>query len=784
MRLFNSSGKSNASRFSKRQFRANSWLARLETLEDRKMLTGATDDVSVLSDEFNDAGSIANWSEINEVEGWGAAGAQLNRWNVNTDQAGQMILQPHTGGWYEDWRGALVFKEITGDFVVTSRVQITDRDDVGGSDPDNIPDDGDYSLGGLMIRTPRNITNGLADWNAGSRIDDASNNGENYIFLSMGFTTGANNFSFEVKSTRNSSSNLQVTPLGQTINEVELKIARIGTSVITLYRLAGEQEWTVHRRYERDDMPETLQVGMVAYTDWNKLSDFPPTVHNGAVLAPGQVVDPTPWEAFNPDITAAYDYTRFSRPVVPAELSGVNLVTQATNQQLLSFLGDAPVVEPDAESVTDDAFVVSEDAGELVLDVLANDDVGLDALITGLDSTSTFGQVTIAADGRSLLYTPAADFVGEDSFEYSVTLANGDELNGVVTVTVQAVNDAPVLNDAVFVVAENSANGTPAGTVQAVDTDGDTLTYSIVGGNELGIFAIDPASGQISVVNNANLDREAVSVIHLIIQVADNGAGGGLQNTAEVTISVSDVNEFAPVVTSPGVFYRAENSISVGSVTATDADLPSQTLTYAITGGADAARFSMTSAGALSFQSPPDFEMPTDVGGNNVYDLIFTAYDGAGLATAQAIVVKVTNLVETPLLNVGGAAVTWVAGKAAVKVFPQLQVSNTVSLGGGKLTLNVDPSSYLDLVDVFNLPSFASIGVANSKSLSSGKLTIEVQLHQNVKASAIQDLLRKITFETKGLGVLLPTRNLCVSLTTATGLSTTVSQTIHVRSKR
>jgi hypothetical protein len=51
----------------------------------------------------------------------------------------------------------------------------------------------------------------------------------------------------------------------------------------------------------------------------------------------------------------------------------------------------------------------------------------------------------------------------------------------------------------------------------------------------------------------------------------------------------------------------AENTTAVMTVTATDADLPAQTLTYSIVGGADAAKFAINSStGALSFATAPE----------------------------------------------------------------------------------------------------------------------------------------------------------------------------------
>lgn len=53
------------------------------------------------------------------------------------------------------------------------------------------------------------------------------------------------------------------------------------------------------------------------------------------------------------------------------------------------------------------------------------------------------------------------------------------------------------------------------------------------------------------------------------------------------------------------------------TVTATDVDGPA--LTYSISGGADAGKFAINaSSGVLTFIVAPDYEAPTDVGGNNV----------------------------------------------------------------------------------------------------------------------------------------------------------------------
>ncbi len=120
-----------------------------------------------------------------------------------------------------------------------------------------------------------------------------------------------------------------------------------------------------------------------------------------------------------------------------------------------------------------------------------------------------------------------------------------------------------------------------------------------------------------------------------------------------MTISLSAVNDNTPTITSNGAgttaaINVAENTTAVTTVTATDADAPSQTLTYSIVGGADQALFTINSStGQLSFTSARNFETPTDAGANNVYDVVVRASDGT-LFDDQSIAVTITNTNEAP----------------------------------------------------------------------------------------------------------------------------------------
>lgn len=300
------------------------WFVLCAVLAGLGRLTPAAlaDDLAFLTDEFENSATLANWQRVHLVEQWNAD--QLETYDIDTTRPGRLVMMPYTCTWYQNWRGPLSFKTVTGDVVLTTSAHVTGRDGVS-------PPRSDFSLAGIMFRTPRNIT--PQTWTPG---------GENYVFFSLGHGTGGLGYQFEVKTTVNSNSTLilQPAPGGAAL----LQVARLGAYVIVLRRPAG-QPWQVHQRYHRPDFPATLQIGLVVYTDWTKTNIFTPFVHNSTVLhppLPDGVTDPNPNIPFAPDLIADFEYARFYRPTLPPELQGVDLTnaTLVPDAMLLSFLGE------------------------------------------------------------------------------------------------------------------------------------------------------------------------------------------------------------------------------------------------------------------------------------------------------------------------------------------------------------------------------------------------------------------------------------------------------------
>jgi glucose/arabinose dehydrogenase len=101
----------------------------------------------------------------------------------------------------------------------------------------------------------------------------------------------------------------------------------------------------------------------------------------------------------------------------------------------------------------------------------------------------------------------------------------------------------------------------------------------------------------------------------------------------------------APVFSSAAATSAAENSAGV-VYSAVAADPEGGAVTYFLSGGADQARFSITSTGAIGFISPPDFENPQDSNRDNVYEVTIRASDGTA-ASSLNLRVTVTDLTDS-----------------------------------------------------------------------------------------------------------------------------------------
>ncbi|MCP5056880.1 MAG: tandem-95 repeat protein, partial [bacterium] len=258
--------------------------------------------------------------------------------------------------------------------------------------------------------------------------------------------------------------------------------------------------------------------------------------------------------------------------------SNVASVTVTVNPQ-----NDAPTAANDSASVNEGASVT--------INLTGNDtdpDNALDLSSIVITSGPANGTLVDNGDGTLTYSHDGSETVG-DSFSYTIDDTSGATSNvASVTLTVNPVNDAPLINDQVMSVDENSAVGTNLGTVAATDPDlGDSLAYAVTGGNLGGAFAIDPATGELFVADSAPLDFETNPSIALTVEVEDLS---GERRSAIVTVNVLNVNEAVTVSGPAGLSMDLSESLVFSSVKGTaiaigDPDGPATPLEVTLSAG-------------------------------------------------------------------------------------------------------------------------------------------------------------------------------------------------------
>ena len=361
-------------------------------------------------------------------------------------------------------------------------------------------------------------------------------------------------------------------------------------------------------------------------------------------------------------------------------------VTQSTD---LAILNSAKIVELSEGGITknnplkrrqakgkDDELelneAVAESSEEIVQVAQAEAMTGTTAITEGAvaNGAAASGATTALGAGFADLSTGTA-MAGAIGVGVGVAGGGNTSVFNAPLITSDGGGTAAIIN-----VAENTATIT---TVTATDPDGTALIYSIVGGVDAARFTITRNTGAISFITAPDFenpaDAGANNIYNVVVQVTD-----GLNiDTQTIAINITNVNDTPPVITSNGRGVNAAiavgeaGSTAVTTVTATDADNINTTLRYSIN-GVDASWFSITPTGAINFKAVPNFEAPSDLGANNVYNITVQVSDGLNVDT-QAIAITVTNINDNPPVitsnitsNDGGlsAAITVGNGTTAV----------------------------------------------------------------------------------------------------------------------
>lgn len=276
-------------------------------------------------------------------------------------------------------------------------------------------------------------------------------------------------------------------------------------------------------------------------------------------------------------------------------------------------VNNAPTANDDSYSIAEDTTLTVPAPG-----VLDNDsDMDGDTLTAVLDSDVTNGDLTLSADG-SFTYTPDADFCGSDSFTYHANDGEADSNIATVTIDVTCSNDAPIANDDMFGVTEDTTDNPLAVLSNDSDADGDDLSIVSVTDPDNGTAVI---SGTV-VLYTPNPDFFGTDVFSYTI------SDGALTDTAMVTVTVGGINK-PPTAVDDSYSVDENSSDNLLNVLVNDSDADGNSLT--ITDISNPAHGTVVPSGSGILYTPdPDF-----VG---VDTFTYTISDGIATDTATVTI--------------------------------------------------------------------------------------------------------------------------------------------------
>jgi len=172
----------------------------------------------------------------------------------------------------------------------------------------------------------------------------------------------------------------------------------------------------------------------------------------GALTSPQQITVTFTGSASPADYQSALQAVSYqSASQAPTLVSATRNVTVVVNDgedtSLTALTTITVIPSNDVPIVTNDAFSVTEDTSLTIAPgALLSNDVDPDGDILNVVSVANSVNGAVTMVGGQIIFTPNTNFFGPASFEYTVDDGNGGTTVGLVNITVNPVNDAPVLD--------------------------------------------------------------------------------------------------------------------------------------------------------------------------------------------------------------------------------------------------------------------------------------------------------------------------------------------------
>ncbi|WP_079202870.1 retention module-containing protein [Pseudomonas sp. CC6-YY-74] len=417
-------------------------------------------------------------------------------------------------------------------------------------------------------------------------------------------------------------------------------------------------------------------------------------VSNGSVtLINGQLV-------FNP--TANYSGpVSFSYTVSDGVLTSTAMVSGTVDP-----INDAPVANDDSLTASEDTPVTFTAA-----QLTGNDTDPENSPLTINSVTSGTGGTAVLNSDGTVTFTPNANFNGTADFTYTVTDGELTSNVATATVTVGAINDAPVANDDSLTASEDTPVTFTAAQLTGNDTDPENspLTINSVTSGTGGTAVLN-SDGTVTFTPNANFNGAA----DFTYTVTD---GELTSNVATATVTVTPIND-APIAASSSISVAEESTgTSLGLTAPTDVDGDSLTITVSglptlgtvtkADGSAISNGDTLTSAEltGLLYNAPADY-----TSGDAVGSFSYSVNDGT-VTVSGTTTIGVTPINDAPI-----------AASSSISVAEE---STGTSLG---LTAPTDVDGDSLTITVSGLPTLGTVTKADGSAISNGDTLTSAEL--------------------------------------------------------
>jgi VCBS repeat-containing protein len=363
-----------------------------------------------------------------------------------------------------------------------------------------------------------------------------------------------------------------------------------------------------------------------------------PTAQQGTLSNSGSTRTFTPAADFNGSFDIIYTVTDRGDPdncgPVGPNCTATKTSTQGKVTVTVTAVNDNPTAQGDSYSTNEDTNLTVAAPG-----VLGNDsDVDGDSLKAILVAGPTHGTLTLNDDG-SFSYNPASNYNGSDSFTYKAKDPSGAESSTVtVSLTVTAVNDAPVAVDDTYSTDEDEALTINAPGVLGNDTDVENanLTATKIAG---------PSHGSVTLNNDGSLTYTPAANYHgpdsFTYKASDGSADS---NAATVSITVTPVND-DPVAADDAKSTDEDQTLTFPSsdLKSNDSDVDGDSLSVTSVGAASHGTTNLANDGTVTYTPATNYNGPDS--------FTYTVSDGNGGSATAKVDLTVNAVNDDPVAN-------------------------------------------------------------------------------------------------------------------------------------